>query len=207
MPHGSVQAENASGAQSDILQSMGAGVGAAVGLNVGAEVGAGVGHTCMLHTRSESVGQAVPPYAAPVCTVMDRVWSPPPQLAEHGVHACSVARQSIGHGSVLQLSSCLRLGHARPPNCANATILRERDITPPPHHSVHVLQPLKMETSQSTGDGVGARVGAKVGEAVGTVVGALVGVIVGICVGATVGTAVGATVTSMHVCGLTELSQ
>jgi len=47
MPHGSVQAENASGAQADMTQSTGAdvgvAVGAAVGLAVGTLVGAAVG--------------------------------------------------------------------------------------------------------------------------------------------------------------------
>lgn len=133
--------------------------------------------------------------------------SPPPQLAVHGAHAWTVATQSMGQGWLLQLCSSFRLAHCLPPCFAAVTTLRERDCTPPPHHSVHAFQLLKVESVQSIGAGVGADVGAAVGAAVGAFVGAPVGTNVGACVGADVGAAEGAAVTSVHACGLAALSQ
>jgi hypothetical protein len=51
----------------------------------------------------------------------------------------------------------------RPPCCAAAATLRERDCTPPPHGSVHGVHEPNAVTVQSTGAGVGARAGARVG--------------------------------------------
>ena len=175
---------------------VGAGVGAVVGVAVGALVGgaegAGVGHACVLHTRSDAFGHRTPPWAACTCTVTARVWSPPPQLAEHVVHACSTNTQSIGHNCVLQFCSSERWPHAAPPFCATVVIVRSRLCTPPPHHSVHELHSVNADTTQSMGTGVGAADGAIVGALVGAAVGVSVGALVGKAVGAADGAAVGA---------------
>ena len=178
--------------QSPTSQSTGGGcsnvgpsVGPKVGGAVGGSVGSGVGNIVMeqgsvLHMRSSSDGQSLPPYPPCTCTVYPRVCTPWPQDFEQAVQGSQVCSQSIGHGWVLQLLPSMRDGHRAPPPIGHAVFLLMRIWMPVPHGAEHLLHGSQSPTWQST---TGAAV---VGEAVGAFDGAgvaNVGAAVGACVG------------------------
>merc|ERR1719482_2443593 len=76
------------------------------------------------------------------------------------------------------ISDVVFSSHGRPPYCSGS-IVRCRDMCPPPHIDVQLEKADQLPKTQSTGanvgTGVGTAVGATVGEAVGEAVGASVG--------------------------------
>jgi hypothetical protein len=81
----------------------------------------------------------------------------------------------MAQGPALQFCISTKPEQARPPCCAVAAMLRERDCRPPPHSFVHAVHEPNAVTVQSTGAGVGFAVGVCVGCGVGFGVGSGVG--------------------------------
>ena len=161
-------------------------------------MGSGVGHGNSLHGKVSFVlPHSSPPCAASISTVRLRVFDPLPHSTLHAAQSCqSPIAQSTGHACVLQstISDVVFSSHCRPPYCSSS-IVRCRDMCPPPQIDVQFEKADQLPKTQSTGanvgTGVGAAVGATVGEAVGEAVGASVGAAVGASVGAGVGEGVG----------------
>ena len=95
-----------------------------------------------------------------------RCCDPVPHVSVHVDHdPHSNISQSTGHGWVLQLRFSTRGLHGRPPNAVCVTTLRDRDcwppggafwLLPPPaavHDTVHAVQALKLDSTQSMGHG------------------------------------------------------
>ena len=60
------------------------------------------GHGAVLHACDSAAGQALPPCAADVVTLYDRVCDPPPHSLLHVLHAAHEPAQFTGHACVLQ---------------------------------------------------------------------------------------------------------
>ena len=82
----------------------------------------------------------VPPCAATVLTLYERVCEPLPHVSEQELHDPQSPTQSTGHASELQLCTCVTPAdteHASPPFCAPVLTLYERVCVPPPHVAEH----------------------------------------------------------------------
>jgi len=83
---------------------------------------------------STSAGHAAPLPTGWTRIERERVWRPPPHVAEHASKSPnSLTTQSTGHGSVLHDSVSTRAPHVSPPGVGVTTIERDRDRVPPPH--------------------------------------------------------------------------
>jgi len=114
-----------------------------------------MGQACVLHACDcDKAGQPAPPYAAARVTVRVCVSTPPPHVLEQVDHADQVLTwQSTGHGCVLHVWVCDKVGHTAPPLATGTVTVRDWVCRPPPHvceqidHADHAL------TTQLTGQG------------------------------------------------------
>ena len=163
---GDIVGELGTGVGADVGAAVGDAVGDAEGAGVGAAVGSGVGHGNSLHGKVSFVlPHSSPPCAASISTVRLRVFDPLPHSALHAAQSCqSPIAQSTGHACVLQsaISDVVFSSHGRPPYCSGS-IVRCRDMCPPPQIDVQFEKADQLPKTQSTGANVGTGVGAAVG--------------------------------------------
>jgi hypothetical protein len=132
LPHDTPHAVHSS--QSDILQSS--------------------EHGWVLHTRSSSLGHALPPNFACTRTSDFRDWVPTPQDLEHFDQGSHVWTQFTGQGAVLQLRLAASAPQATPPCFGCTTTERDRTAIPPPHSELHAVHAVHPDSLQWTGHSV-----------------------------------------------------
>lgn len=120
-----------------------------------------------LHAEtSQSIGQGVtaqvfdcvrsphevPPLAAGVVSVRERVEAPEPQVVEQSLHEPQAeATQSTGQAALLHVSASTSWLHATPPNAAALAMLRVRFLLPPLHVAVQAPNDDHVVIVQSSG--------------------------------------------------------